>query len=50
MYKGTQTKLTVNLSEKKNEARRYWDEIFKVQEVKIYQSRILYPEKLSSKK
>ena len=48
-YKGTPIKLSVDFSTEKLQARREWEEIFKVLKGKNLQPRILYPARLSFK-
>ena len=46
-YKGVSIRLSADFSEETLQARRYWQEVFKVMKSKDLQPRLLYPAKLS---
>ena len=48
-YKGVPIRLSADFSEETLQARRDWQEIFKVMKIKDLQPRLLYPTKLSFK-
>ena len=48
-YKGDPIRLSADFSEETLQARRDWQEIFKVMKIKDLQPRLLYPTKLSFK-
>ena len=48
-YKGTPIMLSADFSTEKLQARREWQDIFKVLKGKNFQPRILYPERISFK-
>ena len=47
-YRGVPIRLSADFSKETLQARRYWQEIFKVMETKDLQPRLLYPAKLSA--
>ena len=46
-YKGVPIKLSADFSKETLQARREWQEVFKVMKIKDLQPRLVYPEKLS---